>query len=252
MKKFFSIIFAALAVSASAKDITIGEIVKIDDINYKIISLDPAQAEVTKSPYAEGELSILSDFTHYGVKVTVTKIGAEAFSCAPSDENPYITGNLIIPEGITEIGWQAFIGCNRLDSISLPSTLESIGNSAFYCFSDKPSTLAGISCAAVMPPACGEMIFGSRFNAKDGVSRDITLWVPKGTVFTYRAERQWDFFNIITDGEVRSIVEETQSIDNVEGNAELDLTAPMFNTLGQPVDADFRGVVIQNGNKFIR
>ena len=59
-----------------------------------------------------------------------------------------------------------------------------------------------------MPPVCGEMVWGSRFNAHDGNSRDIPLWVPKGTVLTYRAEKQWDYFNIITDGEESSIVDE--------------------------------------------
>ena len=209
MKKIFAFIFAALAVSASAKEITIGQIVDIEGINYKITSVDPALAEVTESPFAEGELEILSEFPIYGVKVQVTKIGAEAFSCKPSDERQGIFGTLTIPEGITEIGWQAFIGCNRFDSISLPSTLTKIGNSAFYCFNDKPSTLSAVRCAAVVPPACGEMVFGTRFNPQDGNSRDIPLWVPKGSVQAYRAEKQWDVFNLIIDFEM----EESSSVD---------------------------------------
>ena len=121
MKKFFVFVFAALAVSASAKDIKVGEIVEIDDINYKIISVNPNEAEVTESPWAEGELDILSEFTHYGQTVKVTKIGVMAFYNG-TYANTSITGTLTIPEGIREIEWQAFIACNRIDSISLPST----------------------------------------------------------------------------------------------------------------------------------
>ena len=40
-------------------------------------------------------------------------------------------------------------------------------------------------------------------------------------------------------------------IEEVENATNLNLNAPMFNVLGQKVDAQFRGVVIQNGKKYI-
>lgn len=210
MKKILAIALAAIAVSVSAKDIKLGEIIDIDDLSYEIISVSPAEAAVVSSPYAEGEIEILTEFKQYGVIVKVTKIAKMAF-CNGTDENRKLTGTLTVPEGIREIEWQAFLGCNRLDSISLPSTLEKIGNSAFYCYNDKPSTLHAVRCAAVMPPQCGEMVFGSRFNAQEGNDRSqIVLYVPTGSVQLYRAEKQWDYFNYIIDfdGEESSTVEE--------------------------------------------
>ena len=44
-------------------------------------------------------------------------------------------------------------------------------------------------------------------------------------------------------------------VDNVfmpENVPVLDLTQPMYNVLGQSVGADYQGVVIQNGYKYIR
>ncbi|MBQ7209714.1 MAG: Ig domain-containing protein, partial [Paludibacteraceae bacterium] len=49
---------------------------------------------------------------------------------------------------------------------------------------------------------------------------------------------------------VTALVEHVNDgLDNVE--AELDLNAPMFNVLGVRVDATYKGVVIQNGKKFM-
>ena len=46
---------------------------------------------------------------------------------------------------------------------------------------------------------------------------------------------------------------ETQAIENVETDVPyLNLQAPMYNILGQQVDASYRGVVIQNGHKYLR
>jgi len=39
---------------------------------------------------------------------------------------------MIIPEGVTTIGDDAFIGCDRLSSVILPCTLVSIGSKSFY------------------------------------------------------------------------------------------------------------------------
>jgi len=38
---------------------------------------------------------------------------------------------VIIPEGVTEIGNDAFMGCRALTSVTLPSTIERIGSRAF-------------------------------------------------------------------------------------------------------------------------
>ena len=42
---------------------------------------------------------------------------------------------------------------------------------------------------------------------------------------------------------------DSDALDNVE--ISLDINAPMYNILGQPVDANYKGIVIQNGKKFM-
>ena len=57
----------------------------------------------------------------------ITKIGYNAFlNCSD------LTGQLVIPEGVTVIDAGAFSGCEKLEKLILPSTLTSIGGFAFY------------------------------------------------------------------------------------------------------------------------
>ena len=57
----------------------------------------------------------------------ITKIGYNAFlNCSD------LTGQLVIPEGVTLIDAGAFSGCEKLEKLILPSTLTSIGGFAFY------------------------------------------------------------------------------------------------------------------------
>lgn len=57
----------------------------------------------------------------------ITKIGYNAFlNCSD------LTGQLVIPEGVTVIDAGAFSGCEKLDKLILPSTLTSIRGFAFY------------------------------------------------------------------------------------------------------------------------
>ena len=48
-----------------------------------------------------------------------------------SDENTEIT-ELVIPNGVTSIGGNAFYGCTALTSVTIPNSVTSIGSSAFY------------------------------------------------------------------------------------------------------------------------
>lgn len=254
MKKGVLMLLAVISVAAMAQQVKVGDIVFVDDVNYKVTSLEPAEMEVTESPFAEGDIVIYGELEHYDKLYKVTKIAPLAFYNG-TDENDG-PKSVVIPEGIVEIGWQAFIGCNRIQSYHFPSTLQKVGNSAFYCYNDKKSVLKEVTCDAVVPPTCGEMVWGSRFNAHDGNDRNIPLYVPKGSVQAYRDAKGWEYFNIITDGDESSIVEEiivpeNEAIEELDAVVGLDFTKPMYDMLGTKVTGEYKGVVLQQGKKFI-
>ena len=51
-------------------------------------------------------------------------------------------GVAIIPEGTTEIGYQAFYKCTLLESITIPDGVTKIGWDAFFCCTSSVETLA--------------------------------------------------------------------------------------------------------------
>ncbi len=70
-------------------------------------------------------------------KNTVTAIGAEAFTTTSwrridnIDVRKHIT-SVTVPEGVTEIGDDAFYRCSSLKTVKLPGTLKKIGKRAFF------------------------------------------------------------------------------------------------------------------------
>ena len=77
---------------------------------------------------------VLTKYTGPGGDVVipdgVTEIGSSAFA------NCGTLTSVVIPEGVTKIGDKAFNGCYNLTSVTLPATLKTLGKNVFdYCSS---------------------------------------------------------------------------------------------------------------------
>ena len=98
--------------------------------------------------------------------------------------------NTVIPEGVTNIGEDAFFNCkaqinsNALTSIVLPNTIESIEAFAFSMC----SSLDTIYCYAITPPTTNQYAFDNY---------DATLYVPCESLEAYKAHEVWGRFNTI-------------------------------------------------------
>ena len=98
--------------------------------------------------------------------------------------------NTIIPEGVTNIGKDAFSNCSHsyyskpLTSIVLPSSITNIEYRAFFdC-----SSLDTIHCYATTPPTINQYSFGNY---------DATLYVPCQSLEAYKSHEVWGQFNTI-------------------------------------------------------
>ena len=109
-----------------------------DYVNYPLLenatSVEFGPKVTTINPYLFSENSKLENLT---IGNGVTRIGEYAFnSCGTywDDETHQGVENLVVEMGsnVTAIDAHAFQNCGKLKSVSLPSTLTTIGNEAFY------------------------------------------------------------------------------------------------------------------------
>ena len=134
---------------------------------------------------------------------SVTSIGEEAFAYCSS------LTSVTIGESVTNIGGYAFGECSSLTSVTIPNSVKSIGNGAFYWC----SSLTSITCEAENPPTVS-------FDAFNGVSTSIPVYVPCGCVGAYKAKSGWkDFTNIQEPLAEYSI--EVNVNDNIMGSAKV-------------------------------
>ena len=133
----------------------------------------------------------------------------------------YCTGleDMVVPEGYTALGYEAFAGCSALKGVDLPSTVTAIGAEAFSgC-----SSLEKVTARMASPVAISADVFEDV---------DVTLCrlcVPESSVSLYKADAQWGKFTSISpisatgvgsinDGAAKAIVSVDGGVLRVAGN----------------------------------
>ena len=136
------------------------------------------------------------------VKYTLTdptRISSNTF------QSIYALKTLVIPDGVTSIGEEAFSYCSGLTSVNIPSTVTSIGRSAFYICRTLTSVtipdsvtsigqyafaycvnLASVTVKATTPPTLGADALTSTNNCP--------IYVPAASLNTYKAASGWSTY----------------------------------------------------------
>lgn len=83
----------------------------------------------------------------------------------------------------TVIAANQFSTCNYMTSVTIPSSITSIGAGAF----DACSLLESITCEATTPPTLGRHVFSG--------TNDCPIYVPQSVVLVYKANAMWSGFS---------------------------------------------------------
>ncbi|MCM1491428.1 MAG: leucine-rich repeat domain-containing protein [Muribaculum sp.] len=188
--------------------------------------------------------------------------------------------DFVVPDWIEEIGDFAFAECFQMESVGIPDSVKKIGECAFYnCKSLKeikfPNALIEIlnhtccyceSLERVILPSSIETIEYHAFSHCEALSEiysfainppgsqddyvfdwsgKAVVYVPKESIELYRLSIGWSYFDDFRPIEDTELGVQSPPIDQSDD-------APIYNMLGVRVNADAKGILIQNGKKFIR
>ncbi len=154
----------------------------------------------------------IPDFELDGIAYRVTN--STTVEVIPLLDGSHYSGNVVVPETVeyngktfvvTSIGEYAFRDCGELQSVSLPSTVETIQTYAFYGTSLKSLVLP----ASVKSIARGAFVSGSLsviqcLGAEPAVCQDdwivndgVKIYVPNGSYEAYMSAEVWKDRNIV-------------------------------------------------------
>lgn len=137
-----------------------------------------------------------------------------------------------IPYGVEEIGEAGLAFNNYLTSLHIPVTVKTISLNAFR----GNTAMASLIVDWTTPPTIHE----ETFYLYEPIPR--TLYVPKGTLETYKNAPVWkDFGNIVERDDENAITDL-----EIQQNA-----APIYNLNGQRISQPAGTIYIQNGKKYL-
>ena len=163
--------------------------------------------------------------------------GIEVIGAAACGDYGYTSVEL--PSTVKTIGESAFIDCKDIETLVIPAKVIDIGSDAFEgCLN-----LRNVYSHIQRPYDIDSHVFYGGYNAEKVIYEQATLYVPKGTKPLYEAANGWNNFGHIVE------VDSPAAITNAKMNNGVD--ALVYSLSGQRLAAPKKGINIVGGRKVV-
>ena len=175
---------------------------------YNCSSLTSVTIPNSITSIAQGTFYGCERMTSVTIPNSVTSIGPSAFYYCRT------LSSVTIPNSVTKIGYSAFQNCWSLSSVVIPESVTSIDSEAFY-----NCDLGKVYCLAENAPVTDNSAFSSEYGYVYDWAK---LYVPAGSIDSYKATSPWSKFGTIiglTEDDIDGILEVESSKLKVESTA---------------------------------
>lgn len=145
-----------------------------------------------------------SGLTSLDIPAAITQISAAAFQGTE-------LASVVIPEGVTAVGANAFGNIEPLKDITIPSTMTSIGDKAFYNNGIQDG-IQRITVNAMTPPTLGTDVFTA-------ADKNAAVIVPAAALGAYKAAPGWSEFTNLSAGISSSLGPDVMYSINEDGSS---------------------------------
>lgn len=246
----------------------------MNSLTFEVMAEDEEESEITYTLY-NGETEVATATGASGATVELTATGLETstaynFTIKAADEAGNVseavsvsgttTGKMYCSFPTGHLNNANFGDANGRLLLSIYKKAGTTDQISVKIDANNAGTVIDFAEITVDGTAVKHDNIGAQYNNAAGYIYDFTpndiasftISVSWHTVGMGSADGRWSMECTVLESELCDNGSEPTGIEEaVAAPAVLDLTAPMYNTVGQRVDASYKGIVIQNGKKFM-
>ena len=144
LKIYSKLVLLIMALTFSTTAFAYDDEFSYENLTYRLDNTNKTATVDKRNSYTYTEINIPSEIEYDGTTYKVTAIADRAFDSTKEGSEYSPITSVTIPATVETIGEKAFKNCSGLASIKIPASVKSIGKDAFYKTDDVSSNLTAV------------------------------------------------------------------------------------------------------------